>query len=36
MIEVSDVWGTVYRHPAQLYEAILDIATLPVLLILYR
>ncbi len=25
-----------YRHPAQLYEAILDIATLPVLLILYR
>jgi phosphatidylglycerol---prolipoprotein diacylglyceryl transferase len=25
-----------YRHPAQLYEAILDIATLPILLILYR
>jgi phosphatidylglycerol:prolipoprotein diacylglycerol transferase len=30
------VWGTYYRHPAQLYEAILDILTLPVLLILYR
>ncbi|HTX60089.1 MAG TPA: prolipoprotein diacylglyceryl transferase [Verrucomicrobiae bacterium] len=25
-----------YRHPAQIYEAILDILTLPVLLILYR
>ena len=25
-----------YRHPAQLYEAILDIATLPILLLLYR
>jgi phosphatidylglycerol:prolipoprotein diacylglycerol transferase len=25
-----------YRHPAQLYEAILDIATLPVLLLVYR
>lgn len=29
-------WGTAYRHPAQLYEAVLDILTLPVLLILYR
>ena len=29
-------WGTSYRHPAQLYEAVLDILTLPVLLILYR
>lgn len=29
-------WGMAYRHPAQLYEAVLDILTLPVLLILYR
>ncbi len=29
-------WGTSYRHPAQLYEAVLDVLTLPVLLILYR
>ena len=29
-------WGTSYRHPAQLYEACLDILTLPVLLVLYR
>lgn len=29
-------WGTSYRHPAQLYEAILDIATLPILLFIYR
>jgi phosphatidylglycerol:prolipoprotein diacylglycerol transferase len=29
-------WGVSYRHPAQLYEAILDILTLPILLILYR
>ncbi len=29
-------WGTSYRHPAQLYEAGLDVLTLPVLLILYR
>lgn len=29
-------WGIGYRHPAQLYEAVLDILTLPVLLILYR
>jgi phosphatidylglycerol:prolipoprotein diacylglycerol transferase len=31
------VWGYPnYLHPAQLYEAVLDILTLPVLLILYR
>jgi phosphatidylglycerol:prolipoprotein diacylglycerol transferase len=29
-------WGTQYRHPAQLYEGVLDFATLPVLLLLYR
>jgi|SRR5581483_4616747 len=29
-------WGTSYRHPAQLYEAVLDALTLPVLLVLYR
>jgi phosphatidylglycerol:prolipoprotein diacylglycerol transferase len=29
-------WGALYRHPAQIYEACLDILTLPVLLILYR
>ena len=28
--------SAVYRHPSQIYEAILDILTLPVLLILYR
>lgn len=28
--------GPFFRHPAQLYEAILDAATLPVLLLLYR
>ncbi len=28
--------GTLYRHPSQLYEAGLDILTLPILLILYR
>jgi phosphatidylglycerol:prolipoprotein diacylglycerol transferase len=28
--------GTLYRHPSQLYEAILDILTLPVLLLIYR
>src|SRR5579863_3046246 len=28
--------GTLYRHPSQIYEAILDILTLPILLILYR
>ncbi|MFY9665799.1 MAG: prolipoprotein diacylglyceryl transferase family protein, partial [Candidatus Cybelea sp.] len=26
----------VYRHPSQIYEAILDILTLPILLIVYR
>ncbi|MBV8491573.1 MAG: prolipoprotein diacylglyceryl transferase, partial [Candidatus Eremiobacteraeota bacterium] len=25
-----------YRHPAQLYEAVLDILTFPVLLLIYR
>lgn len=29
-------WGTFYRHPSQLYEAILDLLTLPVLLLLYK
>jgi phosphatidylglycerol:prolipoprotein diacylglycerol transferase len=29
-------WGLSYRHPAQIYEAILDVLTLPILLILYR
>jgi phosphatidylglycerol:prolipoprotein diacylglycerol transferase len=29
-------WQAYYRHPSQLYEGILDIATLPILLILYR
>ena len=33
---VSQRAGRSYRHPSQLYEAILDIATLPILLILYR
>src|SRR5580704_11068832 len=28
--------GVLYRHPSQIYEAILDILTLPILLILYR
>ena len=28
--------GTLYRHPSQLYEAILDILTFPILLIVYR
>lgn len=33
----ASVWGYPnYLHPAQLYEAVLDILTLPVLLILYR
>jgi phosphatidylglycerol:prolipoprotein diacylglycerol transferase len=32
----TSTWGTSYRHPAQIYEAILDILTLPVLLLLYR
>ncbi len=29
-------WGTAYRHPSQFYEAALDLATLPILLLLYR
>jgi phosphatidylglycerol:prolipoprotein diacylglycerol transferase len=28
-------WGTAYRHPSQLYEAILDAMTLPILFFLY-
>jgi phosphatidylglycerol:prolipoprotein diacylglycerol transferase len=30
------IWGPEYRHPAQLYEAVLDVLTLPVLLLIYR
>lgn len=30
------IWGPYYRHPAQLYEAVLDILTLPILLFIYR
>ncbi|MBV8283619.1 MAG: prolipoprotein diacylglyceryl transferase [Candidatus Eremiobacteraeota bacterium] len=30
------VWQGYYRHPAQLYEAVLDILTLPVVLLVYR
>lgn len=30
------VWGTAYRHPSQIYEAILDILTLPILLLIYK
>ena len=29
-------WGTSYRHPVQIYEAVLDILTLPILLYLYK
>ncbi len=29
-------WGTSYRHPSQLYEAILDAITLPILLLIYK
>lgn len=32
----SGGWGLYYRHPSQLYEAILDAITLPVLLLIYR
>src|SRR5579862_2289417 len=32
----TTAWGTFYRHPAQIYEAVLDIAVLPVLLVLNR
>lgn len=35
-LDVSVYGHAMYRHPAQLYEAIMDIAVLPVLLILYR
>jgi len=31
-----DTWGPLPRHPAQLYEAVLDIITLPILLFIYR
>lgn len=29
-------WGTAARHPSQIYEAILDALTLPVLLLIYK
>lgn len=29
-------WGPQYRHPSQLYEAILDAITLPILLLIYK
>jgi phosphatidylglycerol:prolipoprotein diacylglycerol transferase len=32
----TTVWQGYYRHPAQLYEGILDILTLPILLLVYR
>jgi len=32
----EQVWGVAYRHPAQLYEAALDIITLPILWLIYR
>ena len=32
----EQLWGIAYRHPAQLYEAALDILTFPILLLLYR
>lgn len=32
----AQIWGLAARHPAQLYEGILDILTLPVLLLLYK
>jgi len=32
----DQLWGIAYRHPAQLYEGVLDILTLPILLVLYR
>lgn len=32
----TTVWTAAYRHPAQMYEAILDILTLPILLLVYR
>jgi phosphatidylglycerol:prolipoprotein diacylglycerol transferase len=32
----TSAWGVQYRHPVQIYEAILDILTLPILLFLYK
>jgi phosphatidylglycerol:prolipoprotein diacylglycerol transferase len=32
----SGGWGPNYRHPSQLYEAILDAITLPILLFIYK
>ncbi len=32
----TTMWGVLYRHPAQLYEAILDILTLPILFLIYK
>ncbi len=32
----TGTWGTAYRHPSQLYEAVLDFLTLPLLLLIYR
>jgi phosphatidylglycerol---prolipoprotein diacylglyceryl transferase len=32
----AEIWGPLYRHPAQLYEGVLDIITLPILLYLYK
>ena len=29
-------WGSLFRHPSQLYEAILDALTLPILLFIYK
>ncbi len=29
-------WGTQPRHPSQLYEAVLDLLTLPILLLIYK
>ena len=32
----AQTWGLQYRHPAQLYEAVLDILTLPIVLYVYK
>ena len=32
----TTAWGPSYRHPSQIYEAILDILTLPILLFIYK
>jgi len=32
----TGVWQGYYRHPAQLYEAILDLLTLPIVLLVYK